>query len=89
MTSRSKNNCFSHEVKKDVIQNGDEFMLTSVDDDTIVIVYTVVAFNDEAKQREEDLREESKSSLTATTTGTKTLLFLARCKISGNDPNGE
>ena len=63
-------------------------MLTSVDDDTIVIVYTVVAFNDEAKQRE-DLREESKSSVTATTTGTKTLLFLARCKISGNDPNGE
>ena len=83
--------CFSREVKKDVTQNGDEFMLARVDDDdTIVIVYTVVAFNDEeAKQREEDLREESKSSFNTTTTGTKTLLFLARCKISGNDPNGE
>jgi FMN-dependent NADH-azoreductase len=83
---------FPTEVKKDVTQNGDECMLASVDDDTIVVVCTVVAFNDEAKQREEeeDLREESKSSLTReTTTGTKTLLFLARCTISGNDPNGE
>lgn len=61
-------------------------MLTR-DDDTIVIVYIVIAFNDEAKR--EDLREESKSSLNATTMGTKTLLFLVRCKISGNDPNGE
>ena len=65
-------------------------MLASVDDDTVVIVCTVVALNDEAKQREEeDLREESKSSLNTTRTGTKTLLFLVRCKISGNDPNGE
>ena len=61
-------------------------MLTR-DDDAIIIVYIVIAFDDEAKR--EDLREESKSSLNATTTGTKTLLFLARCKISGNDPNGE
>ena len=83
---------FLTEVKKDVTQNGDECMLASVDDDTVVIVCTVVALNDEAKQREEEdlRREESKSSLAATTTGTKTLLFLAsRCKISGNDPNGE
>ena len=82
---------FPTEVKKDVTQNGDECMLASVDDDTIVTIYAVVALNDEAKQREEEdlRREESKSSLAATTTGTKTLLFLARCKISGNDPNGE
>ena len=57
------------------------------DDDAIIIVYIVIAFDDEAKR--EDLREESKSSLNATTTGTKTLLFLVRCKIGGNDPNGE
>ena len=59
------------------------------DDGTIVVVYIVIVFNDEAKQQREDLREESKSSLHATTTGTKTLLILVRCKISGNDPNGE
>jgi len=55
--------------------------------DTIKIVYDIIAFNDEAKR--EDLREESKSSFIATTTPAKTLLFLARCKISGNDPPGK
>jgi len=55
--------------------------------DTIKIVYDIIAFNDEAKR--EDLREESKSSFIATTTPAKTLLFLVRCKISGNDPPGK
>jgi len=71
--------CFSAtEVKKDVTQNGDECMLARVDDDdgTIVVVCTVVALNDEAKQRdEEDLREESKSSLRCDDHGDKNAAF--------------